>query len=93
MQASEGDRPLGKSAAILALRRRFAALRPEVEVSPAGSVARIEDNLLPGVEPRHFVEDLARGDGNELESKFRAVHSSAALVVNTSPASRTSRRT
>ena len=37
---------------------------------------------MPGVEPRHFGEDLAQGDGTELASKFRAVHSSAALVVN-----------
>jgi hypothetical protein len=82
MQAFEAARPLGKSAAALALRRRFATLRPDLEVSSSGSVARIEDNLLPGVEPRHFLEDLARGNGNELESKFRAIHSSAALVVN-----------
>ena len=83
MQEPEAARPLRKGAATLALRRRLTALRPELEVSPSGYVARIEDNLVPGVEPRHFVEDLARGDGNELESKFRAVHSSAALVVNT----------
>jgi len=82
MQPSAAAPPLRKSAATLALRRGFAALRPDLEVSPAGYVARLEDNLVPGVEPRHFVEDLKRGDGNELGSKFRAVHSSAALVVN-----------
>jgi len=82
MQEPQAALPLRKRAATLALRRRFAALRPDLELSPAGRVARIEDNLLPGVEARHFVEDLKRGDGNELKSKFRAVHSSAALVVN-----------
>ena len=71
MQEAEAARPVRKSAATLALRRRFAALRPDLEVSPAGSVARIEDNLVPGVEPRQFVEDLKRGDGNELGLKFR----------------------
>ena len=82
MQAPAAARPLGKSAATLALRRRFAALRPDLELSPSGYVARVEDNLVPGVEPRHSIEDLEQGDGNELKSKFRAVHSSAALVVN-----------
>lgn len=72
----------GKSAAIAALRQRFAALRPAVEVAPSGYVSRIEHNLLPGVAMRHFVEDLGSGDGLELEWKFRAIHSSAALVVN-----------
>jgi len=72
----------GKSAAIAALRRRFAALRPGVEVPPSGYVSRIEHNLLPGVEMRHFVEDFESGDGLELEWKFRAIHSSAALAVN-----------
>ena len=45
-------------------------------------MAALEDNLRPGVEPRQFVEDLPRGDGGELEKKFRAIHSSAALMVN-----------
>ena len=67
----------GKGAASLALRRRFAALCPDVELSASGYVAALEDNLLPGVEPRQFVEDLPRGDGGELEKKFRAIHSSA----------------
>jgi hypothetical protein len=34
------------------------------------------------VHPRHFVEDFGNGDGRELEWKFRAIHSSAALAVN-----------
>jgi hypothetical protein len=79
---TEAPRTPVKSAVTVALRHRFAALRPDLEVSPSGYVARIQDNLLPGVEPRQFVEDLKRSDGRELASKFRAVHSSAALVVN-----------
>jgi Restriction Endonuclease associating with ARP len=80
---TRAGRPLGRGAAITALRRRFAALRPDLEVSPSGYVSRVEDNLLPGVEARQFVEDLPAGNGRELESKFLAIHSSAALAVNT----------
>jgi len=64
------------------LSRRFAKLRPDVGISPAGYVSSIEENLLAGVEPRHFSEDFENGDGRELDRKFRAVHSSAALAVN-----------
>jgi len=74
--------PPNKSAATAALRRRFAELRPDLKVSPAGYVSRIADNLLPGVEARHFVEHFENGDGRELDWKFCAVHSSAALAVN-----------
>jgi hypothetical protein len=74
--------PPKKSAATAALRRRFAELRPDLEVSPAGYVSRIVDNLLSGVEARHFVEHFKNGDGRELDWKFCAVHSSAALAVN-----------
>jgi len=80
--ARERVRLLGKNAAIKQLRGRFAALRPDLQDSPSGCVSRIEDNLLPGVELRHFAEDLKKGDGRELESKFQAIHSSAALAVN-----------
>jgi hypothetical protein len=83
LQDTEAARIFRKSAAVAALRQRFAARWPNLEVSPSGYVACIHDNLLPGVEPRQFVEDLERGGGRELPSKFRAVHSSAALVVNT----------
>lgn len=66
-----------------ALRTRFTTLRPDLEISSSGYVSKIEDNLLPGVEARHFAEDFGSGGGRELEWKFRAVHSSAALAVNT----------
>ena len=60
---SRAGRPLGRGGAITALRSRFSALRPDLEVSPSGYVARVEDNLLPGVEARQFVEDLRPGTG------------------------------
>jgi hypothetical protein len=43
----------------------FAELRPDLEVWPAGYVSRIADNLLSGVEARHFVEHFKNGDGRE----------------------------
>ena len=41
------------------------------------------DNLLPGVKRDQFEPDLKNGGGHELETKFRAVHSSSALAINT----------
>ena len=41
-----------------------------------------QDNLLPGIDLATVEDDLRRGDGDELRTKFRAVHSSAALAVN-----------
>jgi hypothetical protein len=67
----------------VALRERFAARWPSRAFSSSGYVSSIEDNLLPRVERRHFVDDFNNGDGRELESKFLAIHSSAALAVNT----------
>jgi hypothetical protein len=51
-------------------------------------VKKYEDNLVPGVEPWMFLDELSRGHGSELQShgdrppKFHAAHSSSALVVN-----------
>ena len=39
-------------------------------------------NLLPGIEPSSIEADFRRGKGSELDSKFCAAHSSAALAVN-----------
>jgi len=41
-----------------------------------------QQNLVQGVRLDQFEDDLRRGDGNELKRKFCAVHSSAALAVN-----------
>lgn len=52
-------------------------------VDSKGYVAWPQDNLIPGVELGQFEQDLRSGAGQELRMKFCAVHSSAALVVNT----------
>ncbi len=52
-------------------------------IDAKGYVERVEDNLLPGVTPEMFQGDLEGGSGNELARKFKAVHSSSALAVNT----------
>jgi hypothetical protein len=72
-----------KRFAIAALRKQFEATRPGVPLSPSGYVANPERNLVAGVGTRHLVRDFEQGDGRELERKFLAVHSSAALAVNT----------
>jgi hypothetical protein len=41
-----------------------------------------QDNLLPGIDLATVEGDLRRGDGDELGTKFCAVHSSSALAVN-----------
>ena len=43
------------------------------------------DNLVPGVRLEQFKDDLLQGSGNELKTKFCAVHSSSALAVNCFP--------
>jgi hypothetical protein len=48
-----------------------------------GYVSELALNLIEGVRLIDFEADLRQGDGNELEEKFRAAHSSCALVVNT----------
>ncbi len=48
-----------------------------------GYVRQLQDNLLPGVRLEQFEQDLRAGAGHELRSKFCAIHSSSALVVNT----------
>ncbi len=60
----------------------FRLTKPEVILSEAGHVGCIDDNLLPTVSRDQFEADLRKGDGNELEAKFLAVHSSSALGVN-----------
>jgi len=57
-------------------------IRPDLTLSEKGYVSAPEENTLPGVELRQFAADLEQGDGNELQSKFLAAHSSSALAVN-----------
>ena len=65
-----------------ALRAAFVCANPLVEVDPRGYVRDVTENLLPTVRLADFEADLRAGDGNELEGKFKAVHSSSALAVN-----------
>ncbi len=48
-----------------------------------GYVSKPEYNLVSGIEMKDFQEDFEGANGNELYKKFRAAHSSSALVVNT----------
>ena len=58
--------------------RRVSAIEPDA----AGYLPRPEDNLTPGFNFDAVEEDIRQGDGNELGKKFRAIHSSCALGVN-----------
>ncbi len=56
---------------------------PGTEVDEKGYVTSTSQNLVEGVHLADFEADLRQGDGNEMEAKFRAAHSSSALAVNT----------
>ena len=71
-----------RTRALCALRDAFVRNHPAIEVDDRGYVPTAADNLVPGVRLEDFEADLRAGDGNELEHKFRAVHSSSALAVN-----------
>jgi hypothetical protein len=66
-----------------ALINSFHRLAPEVVLDEKGYVSEASQNLIAGVHLNDFEADLRQGDGNELEGKFRAAHSSSALAVNT----------
>jgi hypothetical protein len=51
-------------------------------VSKNGYVTEIEDNLIPTIAKEDFFTNLEKGNGNELNSKFKALYSSSALCVN-----------
>lgn len=72
-----------RAACLSALSRGFARSTPAIELDTKGYVAEAEQNLIEGVRLTDFEADLRQGDGNELEGKFRAAHSSSALAVNT----------
>ena len=60
-----------------AMRVKFTGPKDGKGYSPS-----LQDNLVLGVCLEQFKDDLLQGHGNELETKFRAVHSSSALAVN-----------
>lgn len=47
-----------------------------------GYVSTISENLIDGIDEKLFEDDFQKGSGNELKSKFKALYSSSALVVN-----------
>lgn len=71
-----------RAQAVAALRFALERARPGIPLDGHGYAGTFEENLLPGVGPQDFEADLRRGDGKELEGKFRAAHSSSALAVN-----------
>jgi hypothetical protein len=77
MSKSENANPV--EAAKRALKKQF---KGEVVPDNKGYVKWPIENLIPGVELNDFEADLRGGSGDELRIKFCAVHSSAALAVN-----------
>lgn len=71
-----------RNRALTALQDAFSRHRPSVVLDDKGYAADFRDILLPMVSPEDFEADLSAGNGNELQTKFRAVHSSSALAVN-----------
>ena len=70
------------SACRSALIECFRRSRPQVALDEKGYVREASLNLIERVHLEDFEADLRQGDGNEMEEKFRAVHSSSALAVN-----------
>lgn len=68
--------------AVIGLRNALSHHCPDIEIDNNGYTAEIGGNLLQLVSFADFEADLTAGDGNELEAKFRAAHSSSALAVN-----------
>jgi hypothetical protein len=68
--------------ALAALRDAFTQQQPDIPIDAKGYTLDFRDTLLPLVTPQDFEADLRAGDGNELQTKFRAAHSSSGLAVN-----------
>ena len=66
----------------LVLRDGLFEVNPSVSIDPKGYVTNWRDNLLPGLLSPELEKDFRGGKGNELDGKFRAAHSSAALAAN-----------
>jgi hypothetical protein len=71
-----------KDQAKKAIWNRFKSISPHT-IDSKGYLKDLTHNLLPNVRLEQFEHDLIQGSGDELGWKFRAVHSSSALVVNT----------
>lgn len=68
--------------ALEALSQAFMRQHSGTALDLKGYAEDFRDTLLPQVSVEDFEADLSSGDGNELESKFRAAHSSSGLAVN-----------
>lgn len=80
--SSDTRTPAGiRTACIFGLSEGLEHSRPEVPLDQHGKVPGAEDNLLPGLTLEQFAGDLGT-DAGKLLDEFRAVHSSAALAVN-----------
>ena len=66
-----------------ALINALAVSAPHVALDKNGYTSEACHNLIEGLTLADCEADLRQGDGNELEGKFRAAHSSCALAVNT----------
>src|SRR5271170_4696652 len=71
------------NASYSALRRGFARSAGQIVLDEKGYVCEASQNVIEGVKLADFEADVRQGDGNEMTKKFRAVHSSTALAVNT----------
>ena len=76
-------RPMSRKAVVDHLKRALRTVHPSDSIDLKGYVPSNWDNLLPAVRPADFEADLRQVRGGELRKHFRAVHSSAALQVNT----------
>lgn len=66
----------------LVMRDGLAMINPAADIDAKGYVADWHSNLLPGINAALIEIDFRAGKGSELDSKFSAAHSSAALAVN-----------
>ena len=71
-----------RNRALHSLREAFERHWPATAIDGKGYTNSYRDNLLSFVALEDFEDDLRAGVGKELESKFCAAHSSAALAVN-----------
>jgi hypothetical protein len=75
-----------KARAYAALAASLARTNPDAEIDSKGYVTDVCQNFLCGVraaDAKLALADVALGDGNDGQSKVRAAHSSAMLVLNT----------
>ncbi|WP_109794947.1 PGN_0703 family putative restriction endonuclease [Minwuia thermotolerans] len=65
-----------------ALAAAYTHTHPSRPLDGKGYAETAEANLLEGVRLEDFRQDFEQGDGNELEGKFLAAHSSSAFAAN-----------